>query len=141
MDNYYNTAKRMHKSSETLHNNNEFHNSCYLGGYVIECYAKIIIGVSYGFGVSDLKDFGHDLKKMNKEFKYILAHSSVSGYMIDMPLNFSKSLSGSSRWDPFKRYSDLTNEWNQTNSNDYQNEATFAMQKMTQMILDGYTLI
>lgn len=78
---------------------------------------------------------------MNKEFKYILAHSSVSGYMIDMPLNFSKSLSGSSRWDPFKRYSDLTNEWNQTNSNDYQNEATFAMQKMTQMILDGYTLI
>ena len=45
MDNFYDTAKRMHKSSETLHNNNEFHNACYLAGYVVECYAKIIVEV------------------------------------------------------------------------------------------------
>lgn len=141
MDNYYNTANRMFKSSQTLHANQEFHNSCYLAGYVIECYAKIIIGISYGFNTSDLKDFGHDLKKMNKEFQYIISHSSISSYMLDMPTNFSKTLSGNTRWDPYKRYSDATNEWSQMNSNDYQNEIVFAMQKMAQMRLDGHNLI
>ena len=141
MDNYYNTANRMYKSSQTLHNNKEFHNSCYLGGYIIECYAKNIIGVSYGFKIAELKDFGHDLKKMNKEFQYIFSHSSVSSYMLDMPMNFSTCLSGNKRWDPYKRYSDTINEWNEMNSNNYQNEIALAMQKMAQMILDGHNLI
>jgi hypothetical protein len=141
MDNYYNTANRMYKSSQILHNNQEFHNSCYLGGYIIECYAKIIIGVSYGFNIPDLKDFGHDLKRMNREFQYIISHSSISSYMLDMPVAFSKSLSGNAKWDPFKRYSDTGNEWSETDSNDYQNEIIFAMQKITQMRLDGHNLI
>ena len=59
MDNFYDSAKRMHNSSQILHNNNEFHNSCYLAGYVVECYAKIIVGLSYGFTQEELaKELG-----------------------------------------------------------------------------------
>ena len=60
MDNYFETAQRMQKSSKILFDNKEYHNSCYLSGYVIECYAKVIIGLSYGFNSSELKTFGHD---------------------------------------------------------------------------------
>ena len=45
MDHFYDTAKRMYKSTKTLHNNGEYHNACYLAGYIIECYAKIIVGI------------------------------------------------------------------------------------------------
>lgn len=141
MDNYYNTANRMFKSSQTLHSNQEFHNSCYLAGYVIECYAKIIIGLTYGFNTVDLKEFGHDLKQMGKEFQYIYSYSSFSSYMLEMPTDFSKILSGSAKWNPIKRYSDTSNEWKPSNSNDYQNEIVLAMQKMAQMRLDGHNLI
>ncbi|PIF44820.1 hypothetical protein CLU96_1815 [Chryseobacterium sp. 52] len=141
MDNYYNTSHRMYKSSKTLHSNQEYHNSCYLAGYVVECYAKIIIGLSYGLNSTDLKEFGHDLKKMRKEFQYIFSHSSFSSYMLDIPTDFSKISLGTTKWNPMNRYSDITNEWIEVNSNDYQNEMLFAMQKITQMKLDGHNLI
>ena len=141
MDNYYDTANRMYRSSQTLHDKLEFHNSCYLAGYVIECYAKIIIGLSYGFNSTDLKDFGHDLKQMRKEFQYIFSHSSLSSYMLDMPTNFSKILTGNTKWNPIKRYSDTSNEWIDVSSNDFQNEIAFAMQKIAQMKIDGHNLI
>jgi len=131
----------MYKSSQTLHNNLEYHNSCYLAGYVVECYAKIIIGITYGFNSTDLKVFGHDLKEMRKEFQYILSHSSISSYMLDMPTNFSKILAGSTKWNPMKRYSDISNEWLEVSSNDYQKEIVFAMQQIAQMKIDGHNLI
>ena len=112
MDNFYETARRMHKASETLHNNGEFHNACYLAGYVIECYAKIIVGLSYNFTQEDLaKEFSHDLKKLNRELKYILTSSSYSTYIVDMETNFSTLLSGSLKWNPIKRYTVSSNCW------------------------------
>lgn len=141
MDNYYDTSNRMFKSSKSLHSNKEFHNSCYLAGYVIECYAKIIIGISYGFNSTDLKEFRHDLQKMRREFQYILLHSSISSYMLDISTDLTTISSGNSRWDPMKRYCDTRSEWLEVNSNAYQIEMTFAMQKIAQLKLDGHNLI
>jgi AbiV family abortive infection protein len=142
MDNYYDTAKRMQKSSKILFNNQEYHNSCYLAGYVIECYSKIIIGLSYGLNnTNDLKEFGHDLKEMNKMLQYILNHSSFSTYIKDLKVEFEKITKGMSRWNPTKRYSNISNQWSFQNAQDYQNEISVAMQIIAQIRNDGHTLI
>ncbi len=141
MDNFYDTAKRMQKSAETLHNKGEYHNSCYWAGYVVECYAKIIVGLSYPLNYDDLKDFQHDLRKLRKEFQYILAYSSYSRYMVDMRTDFANVLLGVTKWDINKRYIEDSLAWTQVNSNNFQSEAQLAMQKLTQMQLDGHPLI
>jgi hypothetical protein len=142
MDNFYDAAKRMHNSSQILHNNNEFHNACYLAGYVVECYAKIIVGLSYGLTQEELaKEFSHDLKKLNRELQYILSHSQYSAYIVDMKTDFVSLISGNLKWNPVKRYVVSSNNWNQSNSDNFQNEIQVAMQKLTQMELDGYNLI
>jgi|GEM_PF-2252115 hypothetical protein len=141
MDNYYDTSRRMFNSSKTLHDNGDFHNACYLAGYIIECYAKIVIGLSYGFSHSDLGGiFKHDLKKMDREFNYILTHSSLSPYMVSMTTDFPTILSGE-KWNPMKRYSEQSDQWLEPTSINYQNEVNIAMSKIAQMQLNGYTLI
>lgn len=142
MDNFYDTAKRMQKSAEILHNKGEYHNACYLAGYVVECYAKIIVGLSYPLNYDELKkDFQHDLTKLRKEFQYILAYSSYSRYMVDMRTDFANVLLGVTKWDINKRYIEDSLTWTQANSNNFQSEAQLAMQKLTQMQLDGHPLI
>lgn len=143
MSGFYDTAKRMYKSSETLHNSGEYHNACYMGGYVIECYSKIIVGLAYGFTDNEwAKEFSHNLKDLNKQLQYILSNSQVySQYIVDMNIQFSTIVSGSSKWHPNKRYSINSACWNQANSADFQQQIYSAMQHLTQMHLDGYSLI
>lgn len=139
-DDFYATAKRMHKSSKTLHDNSEYHNACYLAGYVVECYAKIVVGLSYDFTSVELaKEFSHDLKKLNKELEYIVTHSSYSPYIVDMRSDFATILLNVTKWHPTKRYS--SNIWSPQNSTAFQTEIQLAMQKLAQMKLDGHNLI
>ena len=126
---------------EILFDNNEYHNSCYLSGYVIECYAKVIIGLSYGFNSSELKTFGHDLKEMNKEFLYIFNHSSYLSYIKDLKINFGKITIGATKWNPNRRYSNVASEWTDVIAQDYQIEILVAMQTLAQMRIDGHILI
>jgi hypothetical protein len=141
-DDFYATAKRMHKSSKTLHNNSEYHNACYLAGYVVECYAKIIVGLSYDFVPSELgKEFSHDLKELNKELQYVITYSTYSAYIVNMRTDFSTILLNVTKWHPIKRYTSNTNTWNQQNSNDFQAEIQLAMQKLAQMKIDGHISI
>lgn len=100
----------MQKSSKILFMNQEYHNSCYLGVYVIECYVKIIIGLSYGFNTDDLKEFVHDLKLMNKEFQYVFNHSSHNSDIKDLKIEFEKITKGMTKWHPNKRYSNASNQ-------------------------------
>jgi hypothetical protein len=139
-DDFYATAKRMHKSSKTLHDNSEYHNACYLAGYVVECYAKIVVGLSYDFTSAELaKEFSHNLKKLNKELQYIMTYSPYSSYIIDMRSDFATILLNVTKWHPIKRYS--SNIWIEQNSINFQSEIQLAMQKLTQMELDGHNLI
>lgn len=138
MDNFYDTAKRMYKSSETLHNNSEYHNACYLGGYVIECYAKIIVGV---FTTNTPRSFGHRIGNLDSELQNILSgNSSLSSYILNGPTDFNSVLS---YWNPVDlRYIDSVSSISTQNMSDnFQSEIQAAMQKLAQMELDGHTLI
>jgi len=138
MDNFYDTAKRMYKSSETLHNNSEYHNSCYLAGYVVECYAKIVVGV---FSTGTPRSFGHNIGRLDIELQNILAgNSSLSAYILSGPADFNSVLSN---WNPGSlRYTDSSRTLsNQSMSNNFQTEIQSAMRKLAQMEIDGYTLI
>jgi hypothetical protein len=125
----------MYKSSQTLHNSGEYHNACYLAGYVVECYAKIIVGLSYGFTHDEIaKEFVHDLKKLNKELQYILTCSPFSTFIVDLKIDFADIVSGNSKWNPIKRYSNLS--WSVNDSTNFQNQLPKAVQILTQMSLD-----
>lgn len=139
MDNFYDTAKRMHKSSETLHNNGEYHNACYLAGYVVECYAKIVVDLSVSSPTP--RSFGHDINRLNTELQYLLGNnSSLSSYILDGHTDFRQIIL---YWNPVNlRYIETQNSISsQTISNDFQNEIQLAMQKLAQMQLDGHILI
>lgn len=142
MDNYYDTSLRMYNSSKTLHIFDDYHNSCYLAGYVIECYAKIILGLHYNIDAIQLRrNYSHKLDIMDTQFNYIVASSSYSEYMVDMILDFPNITTGSQRWDPIKRYINHPNQWTDINSKDYQNEMEVAMEKIAKMKVDGFNLI
>ncbi|NMR34348.1 HEPN domain-containing protein [Chryseobacterium aquaticum] len=136
MDNFYDTAKRMQKSSKILFNNNDYHNSCYLAGYIIECYLKILF-----FNVSNSSNppFTHKLTNLHSSIMSYLSsgNSSLNSYYSNN--SFSNVFSD---WDPFtKRYTEQNLEWSDINAQDYQNEISVAMQTLAQMRIDGYTLI
>lgn len=137
MDNYFNTANRMFNSSQTLHNNQDFHNSCYLAGYVIECYIKITINLLSGSN----PPHSHDISKLNSKcLKYIATgNSSNQNYFIDSSNNFSAILQ---KWNPVNtRYTEEINKLIEKDSTTFQSEINIAMQKIAQMRLDGHNLI
>ncbi len=138
MDNFYDTANRMYKSSQILHNNNEYHNACYLAGYVVECYTKIIVGL---FSTNIPRSYKHNLSKLDNALQHILSgNSSLSPYILNGSLDFMTILSN---WNPVTlRYIENTNSLhNQYVSTNFQNEIQFAMQKLAQLQIDGHTLI
>lgn len=92
MDNFYKTANRCFNSSKILHSNVEYFNACYLGGYVLECYGKLIFQKIYSTPPEDMKCYGHDVKKIIREIQQLLADPSPGGllnplYIIDLTHN------------------------------------------------------
>ncbi len=133
MDNFYDTAIRMQKSSEILHNNGEFHNACYLAGYVVECYAKIIVE---NYSQNTPISFKHNLNRLDTELSSILSgNSSLSQYILYCSIDFSMILS---KWNPFNlRYADISNTLNSQDSGRFQSEIQLAMQKLAKLKIDG----
>lgn len=138
MDNFYDTANRMYKSSQILHNNNEYHNACYMAGYVVECYTKIIVGL---FSTNIPSSYRHNLSNLNIALQHILnGNSSLSPYILNGSLDFVTILSN---WNPVNlRYIDNANSLNnQSLSTSFQNEIQLAMQKLAELQIDGHNLI
>ncbi len=138
MDNFYDTANRMYKSSQILHNNNEYHNACYMAGYVVECYTKIIVGL---FSTNIPRSYSHNLSNLNIALQHILSgNSSLSPYILNGSLDFVTILSN---WNPVNlRYIGNANSLNtQSLSISFQNEIQLAMQKLAELQIDGHVLI
>lgn len=133
MDNFYDTAIRMQKSSEILHNNGEFHNACYLAGYVVECYAKIIVE---NYSQYTPRSFSHNLNRLDTELSSILSGNlSLSQYILNCSIDFSMILS---KWNPVNlRYVDISNTLHSQDSGSFQSEIQLAMQKLTKLKVDG----
>lgn len=143
MLNYYKTALRTAKSSKTLHNNSEFFNSCYLGGYVLECYGKLLVKRAMDLSDLDLqKTFSHNLKNIRQFINILNSDPSALGlldttYLVDLNTTCSSMINGSNRWDPYKRYDVDENIWDQSTSDNYQNIINILMSQINQMKLDG----
>jgi len=135
MDNFYDTANRMYKSSKILHQAQEYHNACYLAGYVLECYAKIIVSI---FGTNPPRSFGHNISNLDTELQNILGRdSSLSSYILNGSSDFAQILS---KWNPVNlRYIASSNTLVEQDSTNFQTEIEFAMEKLTQIQI-AYTL-
>ena len=64
---FYNLSKQMKKDSSILFNNNSFHSSVYLAGYVLESYLKIFLIHHYNeFRVRDRKHLDNNDTLINR---------------------------------------------------------------------------
>jgi hypothetical protein len=143
MENYYKTARRTALSSKTLHNNGEFFNSCYLAGYVLECYTKLLLKKALNLTDVDLKkEFSHDIKKLNQIITILKEDPSAYGlldtkYLIDITSTCNSMVRGTNKWDPNKRYNTDETIWNSSVSNEYQLSVSIIMAEISKMKLDG----
>lgn len=140
MDNYKDTAHRMYKDVQILHSNNSWYNTCYLAGYVIECYAKLIIDNAITNGKSQARStrqYSHDINRMSCE---IINNISVASpvlvqYCLDLNQHCPHILS---KWDPLKRYDSMESIWNQEQmANNFKEEIEKVIQQIKNMELDG----
>jgi hypothetical protein len=128
MDYFFDTALRMSKTSKILHNNSDFHNSCYIGGYVIECYAKIFVEK---YSTSLPRSFQHRITDLSRELLNILGgNSSLSIYILNCSTDFINILN---LWNPSG--GSILNE---AMSDNFQIEINLAMQKLAKMKIDGH---
>jgi HEPN domain-containing protein len=131
-DNFLKTAERMYDSSKILHRENQSFNSCYLSGYVAECYAKIMYGLTSGSNIRS-----HDTADILVRISSLLTSASpYNRYWIDMPIECPNMYSGAAKWHPMERYSD-TYPWTITISAAFQQEMDIFFDKITEMIIDG----
>ncbi len=135
-DNYIQTAKRMRESSQTLHTNLEFHNSCYMAGYVVECYLKIFFGL--GFTTNTPRSFGHNIVQINANLQFAVSNSAAAAafksYLVDMATECPNI---SSTWNPNKRYEEETLEWVEGMSDSFQIEKEKCFSMIAKMKIDG----
>jgi len=136
MDNYFITAERMSQSSLILHRASQHYNACYLSGYVVECYAKILLSK---IGISKKI---HDLSELRTVLNYTLSGASsitttgMGRYLIDILAACPNMVSGPMKWDPMFRYDDLY-PWDQNMSTLFQQEADKCLEKIYEMKIDG----
>jgi hypothetical protein len=134
-DNFFMTAERMHDSSKNLHSATHYHNACYLAGYVMECYGKILVQKAV---IRNPKMYSHNVVNINTDLIAYLASSSASTafwrkYIIDISLECPAMLRG---WNPNHRYEDAI-LWNDHASENYQKEQEKCFEKIIEMHLDG----
>ena len=143
INNYYKTANRSYSSAKVLKDNNENFNACYLSGYALECYSKIIVQFAYSTTVSEIKKvFGHNIKKLQQELRYLLLDPTInnlinSRYILDLNEFCPTIVSGYNKWDPMKRYSDDEYFWNAETAEKYIEETEIIIRILTKLKLDG----
>lgn len=110
------TCDKMYASATTLSNNQEYYNSCYLSGYVIECYLKQIIlkyaiksdGTNYT--VDEIKaKYAHKIHVLIRDLKdCINVNASIpASCRIDLNImckTICIGTGGHPKWDPRYRY-------------------------------------
>ena len=119
---FLSTLQRMHKDSKILFENEEYYNSCYLSGYVLECALKYIL-LTYGrkssgerYTLEEIKKFRHNTTKLNQ---YLSDWLSMAGG-IEARFRFDSQTicphifigeGGYPKWDPKYRYGEHP-QWN-----------------------------
>lgn len=144
-DNFYNASRRFYKSSKKLHDNDEYFNACYLAGYIVECYGKLVLTAGLGSTPEELakaRYIGHDLKKLKKDLNYWVADPFLCSvlhpkYIMDLSTECPTILRGEKRWHPIARYMENDNHWDNNCSDLFQDESKKAMKLVVRMKMDG----
>lgn len=147
VDNHYITAERMLQNAELIFSTKSSYTdmyrwfiTCYLCGYVPECYGKLMLSAFFDCKNDELKKlYGHNLKKIFKDvYDLNLIDSACGKYYIDLKLNCQNIFQGQQKWDPERRYCSDRGTWDdQTIANDFITEARKVMSIVYDMKLDG----
>lgn len=131
-DNYRITAERMSDSSIRLHSNGQYHNACYLAGYVGECYLKLLVNLALT-RPGGARAYNHSLTAMNTDLVPLMSGTaSYAAYIMDMRIDCPKMLS----WNPNLRYDD-SSIWNGGKSTDFQIEQSRCISKVAAMVINS----
>lgn len=136
-DNYYKTSLRNYEAAIELLNCNHFHVCCYLSGYVVESYAKLIIE-----NFTSPVPHNHNLFYMNSTIARLVRNPSLGGlvppkYIYDLRKTCPTILSGTNKWDPFFRYTDDETYWGNAVAIKYASEIKIIKKIIIGMKLDG----
>lgn len=142
MDNFYITAERMYNDLDLLYNEKRWFNACYFSGYVVECYAKLIISQTLSTTPSEIKKFSHDLDKLEVELQSVLNSFIIGGrippsYICDIKNVCPTICTGTQKWHPNHRYSGDITRWGELTAQSYYNEVNEIILKILQMKIDG----
>lgn len=137
-DNFIHTAERMRDSSNILHLNKDYHNACYMAGYVVECYLKMFLNFSLLRPGVNPRHYGHDINSLSTDLHYA-ATSSVSAsahksYVIDVQTECPYIIQS---WNPFNRYEGNPSQWNEIMSQNFNLEKEKCFDIITKMIVDN----
>ena len=140
-DNYFDTAQVMQRDSRCLHDNQRWHNACYLAGYVVECGLKAIAEAD-GMTQQQLsrRPYGHNLTELASLTKLVPLVTTSRLFTDCRGLLFDSSkITDSplySTWNPFKRYD--TSLWNDQNtSQEFQETAQYLFDLLNELRLNG----
>ncbi|WPO92573.1 hypothetical protein [Chryseobacterium sp. HR92] len=137
-DNFIHSAERMRDSSNILHLNKDFHNSCYMAGYVVECYLKIFMNFSLPIPSSNPRSYGHNINQLSADLYYAATSaasaSAYRSYIIDVHTECNNIIN---TWNPIKRYEDNPNAWDETMSINFHQEKEKCFDILTKMTIDN----
>ncbi|MBM7615417.1 hypothetical protein [Alkaliphilus hydrothermalis] len=138
-DDFYATAQRVWKDANILNNtpnNTSYFNTCYLSGYILECYGKLLIEASE---VGKPDSFGHNIRRINEVInKTVSFDQTYSKYCIDLNTKCTSIYKGKHRWHPNNRYSGSSTLWNTKEVADkFINESEIVMDIIDEMKVDG----
>lgn len=143
-DNYKDTAYRMYDSAQVLYKDEMWFNTCYLAGYVAECYCKEILLLAayngYAFQNADnVKKFSHKLDKLQDEVEIIAGMGGATSlYCHDIQ---SECPTIYANWNPLERYQSDSYIFNHKETADKMiEEMEMLMEYIIQMEIDGVLL-
>jgi hypothetical protein len=141
-DNFLSTAKDMFEAADALRKQGHFRNSCYLYGYVVECYYKLVLKAAGSPPRIHELDALYDkarrlaMRATARVSPYLLRPSDLARMTTVIPLPSGKQ---ECHWDPNHRYDGV--RWTERESDTYFREARKALGKINQMRLAGLRLI
>lgn len=142
LDDFYSTAERMYNDLELLFREKRWFNTCYFGGYIVECYAKLILSKVLGKKPAEIRVFSHNLQNLNLELQNVLTSFITGGkvppnYLCDVNSMCPTICLGLQAWHPEKRYGDGNSYWDENTAKDYHKEVNDLIVIIVQMKIDG----
>jgi hypothetical protein len=133
------TAYRMYEDVEVLINNDRWFNCCYLSGYVLECYCKLVLNNAISEGLitnRSVRRYSHRVMDMENDLSMILlSENQLATYCLDLNSECKELLSG---WTPNNRYNGNESSWNEKDKAiKYKEECDILIEQIMRMQLDG----